>query len=230
MINSTLIKGDFEAMLKVLEKISGVDITSLSMAVGEMDAGGPNLVSYAFKLNFWQITPPDNIVPAVSNMNVVLEMVVNENLDNIEEPLDQDYAMQLYLSGMSENQCYSCSWHLDLDTEEEHRYLHPRYHLTFGGKAMKDAIKLDAAAYGQLLLLASPRIPCAPMDGILAIDFVLNHFFKKNEIGDILSDSQYRKAVRTSQERIWKPYYEAIHRFFALKEKMGVNYLPSLLF
>lgn len=231
MSNSTIIKNEFESMLKVLEAIGNVDAQSLSQAVGCMDAYGQDIVSYAFTLNFWQITPPDNTLPALQNMDVKLEMNVNENLKNEEEPIGGDYTMQLCISGMKDGQRYICSWHLDLDTSTDHRYIHPRFHLTYGGKNMRDIINDSSSSFGKLLLLATPRIPYMPMDGILAIDFILNHFYKSDDIGEIISNSQYRKAVKASQRRLWRPYYESLHRFFANNEKdgLGVKYLPSLI-
>ena len=231
MLNSTIIKNDFEAMLKVLEGIANVDAQNLSQAVGCMDAYGQDSVSYAFTLNFWQITPPDNTLPALQNMDVKLEMKVNENLKNEEEPIEGDYAMQLFISGMKDGQRYICSWHFDLDTSTDHRYIHPRFHLTYGGKNMRDMFNDGSSNFGQMLLLATPRIPCMPMDGILAIDFILKHFYKSDDIGEIISNSQYRKAVKASQRRLWKPYYESLHRFFANNEKngLGVKYMPSLI-
>ena len=231
MANSTSIKNDFEAMLKVLEGIGSLDVQNLSQAVGYMDTYGQDVVVYAFTLTFWQITPPDNTLPPVSNMDIRLEMKVKENLNNTYEPFDSDYAMQLYLSGIKGGQQYMCSWHLDLDTTTDHRYIHPRFHLTYGGKKMRDKLKDDNSVFGQLLLPVTPRIPCAPMDGVLAIDFLLNHFYKKDDIGDVLSNSQYRKAVKASQIRIWKPYYESLHRFFVSNEQagLGIKYMPSLI-
>lgn len=231
MSNSTIIKSEFEAMLKVLEGIDSVDVRNISQAVGCMDAYGQNIVSYAFTLNFWQITPPDNTLPVLNKMDISLEMKVKENLENEDEPIVGDYAMQLYISGMKDGQKYMCSWHLDLETSTDHRYIHPRFHLTYGGKRMSALFNDGSSSFGQLLLLATPRIPCMPMDGILAIDFILNHFYKSDDIGEILSNSQYRKAVKSSQRRLWKPYYESLHRFFTSNEKngLGVKYIPDLI-
>ena len=96
---------------------------------------------------------------------------------------------------------------------------------------MRDKYIGGSSYFGQLLLLATPRIPYVPMDGILAIDFILNHFYKSDDIGEVLSNSQYRKAVKASQRRLWKPYYESLHRFFAIDEKngLGVKYMPGLI-
>ena len=109
MSSSTFIKNEFEAMIKVLEGIDGLDAQNLSQAVGCMDAYGQDMVSYAFTLNFWQITPPDNTLPALNSIDIRLEMKVNENLKNVEEPIVGDYAMQLCISGMKDGQRYMCS-------------------------------------------------------------------------------------------------------------------------
>lgn len=104
------------------------------------------------------------------------------------------------------------SWHLDRhifeNSEEESKYLHPHYHFTFGGDKMK--AQLGVMDYGQSLILPTPRIAHPPMDAILGIDFIIQNYYTKSKVQDILTDSQYIQIISNAQERLWKPYYMSI--------------------
>ncbi len=228
--NSGLIKSDILNVLKVLRSISDIDINSFYKEAGAIDTSNAGVVSYSFDMLFRIITPPDNTYPS-KPIDVKLSMEVNENLQNNEETIEGTYMMQLFICGLKNGKSYMCNWHLDLDPGTDRRYMHPRYHLTYGGKKMRDEIKKDADYFGQSLMLATPRLPIAPMDGILAIDFVLNHFYKTEKISAVLNNTRYREAVKASQKRIWAPYYRSIHEHFsggALAHK-GKQYVPNLI-
>lgn len=225
-----LVKSDIMDVLKALKAIAGIDAQNFSEVAGEIDTSNPCVVSYSFDMHFKLSIAPDNTSPSIP-IDVTLEMEVNENLQNFGETLNGDYSMQLFISGHKDGKHYMCSWHMDLDSGTDRRYVHPRYHLTYGGKKMRDEIKNNNDSFGQLLLMATPRIPLAPMDGILAIDFVLNHFYKSDKISSVLNNSKYREAVKASQTRIWEPYYRSICNHFtggALAQQ-GAQYVPNLI-
>lgn len=229
MRNSGLIKNDILNVLKAVKSISGIDTRNFTEAVGGIDTTDVGNISYHFVMHFKMTTPPDNTAPSIP-VDVKLEMEVNEDLRNTDETIGGNYVMQLHITGQDGDKQYICSWHLDLESGTDLRYMHPRYHLTYGGKNMRDEVKQDKDSFGKLLLMATPRIPMAPLDGILAIDFVLNNFYKSDMIGDVLNDSRYKEAVKTSQVRLWGPYYRSIHEHFTsgtLAPK-GVQYIPSL--
>ena len=229
MRNSGLVKNDIQNVLKALKIVSGIDTQDFTEAVGGIDTSDAGYISYNFVMHFKMATPPDNTPPSIP-IAVKLEMEVNENLRNTDETLEGKYAMQLYVAGQEGERQYMCSWHLDLDSESDHRYIHPKYHLTYGGKNMRDELKQDKDSFGKMMLMAAPRIPMAPLDGILAIDFVLNHFYKSDIIGEVLDNSRYKEAVKASQTRLWEPYYRSICDHFtggSLARK-GVQYVPNL--
>lgn len=228
--NSGLIKNDILSVLKVLKTIAGIDIQDFYKEAGAIDTSNAGAVSYSFDMLFKLTIPPDNTHPS-KPIDVKLSMEVNENLQNNDLTLEGTYVMQLYISELKDGKYHMCSWHLDLEPETECRYMHPLYHLTYGGKKMRDEIKKNPDCFGQSLLMATPRLPVAPMDGILAIDFVLNHFYKAEKISEVLNNSKYREAVKASQVRIWEPYYRSIHEHFtggALAHK-GKQYVPNLI-
>lgn len=228
--NSGLVKNDILNVLKVLKAISGIDIQNFFEVAGTIDSTNAGAISYSFDMLFKMSTPPDNTQPSMP-IDVKLSMEVNENLQKDEETIEGTYMMQLLISGRKNGKVYMNSWHLDLDPGTDRRYLHPRYHLTYGGKKMRDEIKKNIDCFGQSLLMATPRIPIAPMDGILAIDFVLNHFYKAEKIGHVLNNTKYREAVKASQTRIWEPYYRSLYEHFTggVMSHKGAQYMPNLI-
>jgi hypothetical protein len=102
------------------------------------------------------------------------------------------------------------SWHLDkhihVAGNGQSTYIHPEYHLTFGG----NRLEAKGDIFGSSLILPSPRISYPPMDAILGIDFILQNYFPLNLISKILDESKYKQIVRNSQNRLWKNYYLSI--------------------
>lgn len=94
------------------------------------------------------------------------------------------------------------SWHLDYDNTGKAEFVHPYFHLTFGGNAIEDR------NLGDLLLLPCPRIPYPPMDVIMAIDFILANFLKKEKYFRIRSE--YAPFLKKSQEWLLRPYILSI--------------------
>lgn len=74
---------------------------------------------------------------------------------------------------------------MDYDINNNQEYIHPHFHLTWGGDTMK------GLGLGDVLLLPTPRISYPPLDIILGIDFVLSNFVKADIYKKIQCDSQY---------------------------------------
>lgn len=102
---------------------------------------------------------------------------------------------------------YYSAWHLDkhLDNANNNqtKYVHPEYHLTFGGNKLEE----KGPIFGSALILPSPRIVSPPMDAILGIDFIVQNYFPLSEISNLINDSRYKEILSNSQRRLWKPYY-----------------------
>jgi len=126
------------------------------------------------------------------------------------------------------------SWHLDRhiseDGDNEGKYIHPWYHFTFGGKAMEESDK----DFGESLILPMPRVPHPPMDIALGVDFILHHFFRKEERKSITEESEYQKIVQKSQYRLWKPYFLTMARHWIDRDVEynfdDDNFSPSKLY
>lgn len=116
------------------------------------------------------------------------------------------------------------SWHLDKHVpahqEELTKYIHPEYHMTYGGRKMWDLTSFD---YGQSLILPTPRICFPPMDGILGIDFVIHNYLKRDFHKKLTEKADYKRLILNSQNRFWKPYYLAIAKAYSEMEGMSFN-------
>lgn len=112
-----------------------------------------------------------------------------------------------FTSNKSTNFYRSC-WHLDKEyrPEASDRYIHPTYHLQFGGNKMK------GVKTGDVAILPAPRISHPPMDVFLGFHFILLNFFDKTVypfVDELLDDVSYQEIIKRAQDRIWKPYFEA---------------------
>jgi len=96
-----------------------------------------------------------------------------------------------------------CAWHLDKHImktgDNTPLFVHPLYHFQYGGH------ELMGLNNGSHLLLDSPRLPHFPLDGILAIDFVLSNYYGEHWT-NLKSEAEYQKMIENAQKRLWRPY------------------------
>ena len=141
---------------------------------------------------------PRSTRPNVELLEVLLDVSFQELQDDI--PVS-NYHFRITAQGLDSNvNLIKSSWHLDYDNKNNQEYIHPHFHLTWGGDTMK------GLGLGDVLLLPTPRISYPPLDIILGIDFVLSNFVKADIYKRIQSDSQYKVAIKSAQEKYWKPY------------------------
>lgn len=168
------------------------------------------------KLVFKDIEIPRGTIPSdVSSLTVVLNVEIHEKsyhdrdifnpiIVDKKKGIEKNYNFSIEIFGYVDdgkniNKVLSY-WHLDYDSSEENEYLHPDFHLTYGGKVMS---KIDL---GHVLLLPSPRLSHPPMDAVLGIDFIIRNFIRKDKSRNIINNSQYQKIIKASQYRLWRPY------------------------
>lgn len=145
---------------------------------------------------------PRNTSPDIELLEVLLNVYFKETQDDI--PMS-NYYFRITAQGLDSNaNLIKSSWHLDYDSNNNQEFIHPHFHLTWGGNTIK------SLNLGDVLLLPTPRISYPPMDIILGIDFVLSNFIKKDKFSKIQSYSQYQTAVKNAQEKYWKPYMLSI--------------------
>lgn len=130
-----------------------------------------------------------------------------------------------YNNGGMDKNVYT-TWHLDRDEEngrENQKYMHPFYHFQHGGRMLDTQLN-----YGASLILNTPRIAHPPMDAVLGVDFVLTNFIERKNIRHLRQDSTYRRILRSSQDRIWKPYIMTLAR--AWEPEKDSSWCSSMLF
>lgn len=130
--------------------------------------------------------------------------------DDDADPLKHN-DIQIFLSRAIGTKTYSAAWHFDAQGKRGASHcLHPRYHMTFGGRQLNPQLTVDNGKHqiDNLMLLDSPRFAHPPMDLMLAVDFVLSHFAGPKWTA-ARKDVEYTKLLRLSQRRLWNPYFAA---------------------
>ncbi|WP_353718685.1 hypothetical protein [Dyadobacter sp. 676] len=160
---------------------------------------------------------PSHTIPRnIGDIDIVLSIkddvvIKRRNESVVEDPLQRLKKFNMVLSCGE----YTSSWHLDRHEWEEGpnhqppKTLHPFYHLTFGGYHMEDLQVDDHDFFGNALIVRSPRIMHPPMELILGLDFVFNHFIPRGSL-DLLQDRAYTKIVKDLKRNIWMPFALAI--------------------
>ncbi len=100
------------------------------------------------------------------------------------------------------------AWHVDTHVHAgtPSGSVHPRFHFQVGGEELDE---VDAAIRGALMLEA-PRPAVAPLDGVLAIDFVLSHYCGGAWDKLCTLEAAYDRIRTPSMARYWGPYFRVI--------------------
>jgi hypothetical protein len=112
---------------------------------------------------------------------------------------------------------FAAAWHLDRHEIEQTSQtpsllVHPCYHVHYGGEAIW-SLEPDFN-YGSHLLLETPRWAHFPLDGVLAIDYVLSHYMPSTWHKLREEDSRYMDVVSEAQKRCWYAYIVATAAFW----------------
>lgn len=99
-------------------------------------------------------------------------------------------------------------WHLDKhDYTKQVHCSHPLYHFEFGGS---NKTEIEGFSYGDFILLDTPRIMHPPLDIVLAIDFVIKHFYSYDDSKILTEKEQYKNIIKNAQYRLWRPYFLSV--------------------
>lgn len=171
---------------------------------------------FAYTFSKIRIVIPKNLRPnhciprnLDSEIEIILsiddEVVLKKCKENyVEDPILKLTSLNIILNSKQ----YTSSWHLDKHVRNENNnstYLHPAYHLTFGGHHMEDQQKEDSDEFGRALIIRSPRIMHPPMELILGLDFIFTHFIPKSEL-DLVTHRSYIEIIENLKAKIWLPY------------------------
>ncbi len=181
---------------------------------------------------FCSFEQPDEHRVTVLLVSLHMKYRVNQNESNIDN-MFEDYLLELIVKGWDVD--YQkvhglMTWHLDYDSDatkgengEKASFIHPLFHMHTGGKRITSSTNFD---YGNLLLLAPPRLPHPPLDLCLGINFIIQNFFVIEEKdktdssenytmfkvnSDILQS--YNKYVESSANFFLSPYYSHIANY-----------------
>jgi hypothetical protein len=131
-----------------------------------------------------------------------------------EDPLTA-LGMQIIINGEYEGKtdvipAFS-AWHFDRHNYEgESAFLHPIYHLSFGGMHLESQLDRKNTP---VILADTPRVVHMPMDAILGIDFVLTNFWQTSALG-FRKEGAYVNLLAESQRKLWKPYFDTLYGFW----------------
>lgn len=201
---------NFLKELIIENEIQG-DFTGLNTVIESIENNQRDLVDY--RLNNFSIYLRGAIAGAKPHemnfckIELSNRLALKDDLNTNIDPLFKytlDLKISLFKSERSNVKAHCCTWHLDKEEQElDFSYVHPYYHLQFGGKNHE---YLDP----EMAILSSPRIPHPPMDIILAFHFIINNFIdrKKHSYVDyILKDIRYLRILNNSKARLWEPYF-----------------------
>lgn len=113
------------------------------------------------------------------------------------------------------------AWHIDthLHLGTPSAGIHPRFHFQVGGEGMDE---FDDRIRG-VFLPEAPRMACAPIDGILAVDFVLSHYCGAMWEDLRLMEARYGRLRAPAMHRYWGPYFRLIAGALDGVEPIAIN-------
>jgi hypothetical protein len=212
VINSDKFRRDRAAELRQLASVledEGVclDVSPINAAMGSCYTDKPNgdsswgydIAKQLFRIENQRHTIPDTLFDISLELSLSVKGLCHSDGD-LSNTLS-DLAVDFVIRGRDarKQQCVN-SWHLDkhIPGEEDPQYAHPEFHFQHGGKLMR-------GDYGSAIIFESPRIAHPPMDGILAVDFVISNFLGVYR-GRLKDNNEYQNLVRSAQARLWRPY------------------------
>jgi hypothetical protein len=191
--------------------------------------------SYSFSnVNFIidkKFLPSHSIPKNFNYVQVVLsireEIVINKLKNNtIKDPLGRFEKFNIIL--FCDKRHYTSSWHLDRHVagygDGTTLNLHPMYHFSFGGYHMEAFQDGTFDEFGRSLILRTPRIMHPPMELVLGIDFIFNHFIPKTKL-ELLEDTGYLALIKKLKAYFWMPYSLAIAKNFCDRISIDNNSL-----
>ncbi|WP_251961148.1 hypothetical protein [Salinibacter ruber] len=220
------LSNDLLMLADILEKnVPGFNGSSLKDAANECtDPTEYGSTSWGYSvdlLQFFGYKSSEELYPKIAragNIRVEMDLTIagkcNTIHDGGHDPL-HELELNIVVWGEDGEGKIIAAWHLDrhISDEGDEMYSdHPIYHFQFGGRRMWEEVQ----DYGDLIVPEPPRLAFPPMDAILAVNFVLANYFGDDwreligvEGGNSDSD-EYRRIVSGAQERLWRPYSQAL--------------------
>lgn len=233
-VNSML--QDLKSLAKLLEKHKfkengTIEISKLEELItdveSKLDGKKKKKMVFATKnegIAFHTLTTGMSANPATKNQKLDLYLSMSYEYHSEEAEVDEKmkhYTLNLHIKGVQKNNPskHDFGWHQDgfeemrLEVKKKKKrklhFIHPYYHFHAGGTA------IAGKGPGSLMMLSSPRLPHPPMDIVLAVNFIICHFYSTQETRfakemGIFEDDDYKQLVERSATRLYKPYYDEI--------------------
>lgn len=172
----------------------------------------PDTWGYKIESLLFLVDRPRHAIPEdlPAQLNLELSLEINGECNKDFHDILSHLTLDIEISAANSRGRCLCSWHLDKHICEEKdnapKEIHPLYHFHHGGNRAK-GLGDDT---GRAVILDPPRVGHPPLDGIMAVDFVLANFvgslWKK-----LKEDATYANLINKSQKELWKPYYESLN-------------------
>lgn len=193
-----------------------LDVSPLNSAAEQVSQSGKKDASWSYEIHdlTFKVSEPKNIYPSSAyDFRVALSLrLAGQFTSNSADQFTQmEINVEKYALGKNGVRLKS-AWHFDrhiINTSKDDPYvtedIHPLYHFQFGGAKMA-SISNDL---GSTFLVEPPRIMHPPLDGILAIDFVLSNY-EGISWKQLRDEGRYVNLVDAKLEELWKPYFSSI--------------------
>lgn len=204
----------------VLQAASQCRSAVRTVSAGQPDAGrsywGYEIADLRVNLEDQRhLRPRSTVMTGVSGL---LSVKVQEYVPNEEADVGNSYRLLRYLETDFYLDAYHMvsgiqlplrsAWHIDthLHIATQSHNVHPRFHFQVGGERLDE---IDTTIRG-VFLPETPRMPCAPLDAILAVDFVLAHYCGSmwRDLRDL--EPRYTRVRKNPMQRYWAPYYRTL--------------------
>ncbi len=228
-INPTNIRKSKARDLRMLGEILGrsrdicMTPEALTSAANRCEGAKNDIWGYNLNGLYFTIPTPRNSIPSGLDSYLTLELSVDicGVCNSDESDKLRSLAVDIEISTINNREKCMCSWHLDRHIYEEcdgdSDEVHPLYHFQHGGKRIEEL----SGEIGRSLILDPPRIGHPPLDGVLAIDFILANF-AGSLWRRLRADGAYVNIVKGAQEHLWQPYYEAMSKTWGATQERKV--------
>lgn len=208
---------ELRRLARILQEADLVrDASPLLRAADQLGDYGGLSWGYAFadlefdlKGNSFRHTKPNRAKLDFVELSVLLRGVCLD-VAVADDPFDQLTVNVLLMGKDVNDEPLMAAWHLDKHEGGDSEFQHPDYHLHYGGKKVREAENTTPGfSYGSLLLLETPRPEHKPLDGILAVDFVLGNFLGPAWRKLRTENERYGELIFEAEKRCCRAYHQA---------------------
>jgi len=164
-------------------------------------------------------TPTDFIF----GCELIMEVENKSCIIFIEAEVLQNYSLATYALSMCESDGAQKKlirkFHFDYDPQGNSTFdKKPKYHLQYGGKATSKLKENDISTECLQHWLSVPRFSIIPINLALLLDTIFNEF-PSEETKKITEGNEWRKMIKTNEDKILLPYFKSVSQFISSNHK-----------